>query len=131
MVKGATPFQKTNFRIFMTEIIYSYGTLRPGSDDTVLIDGSLYDLGWFPGIKLGEPGKVVCEKITVNDISQTDAYEGYNPRYPDESLYIRKPFKDGWIYEYNGRVNPIKLIQSGDWLDYTREKRGVNGGRFS
>lgn len=109
--------------------VYAYGTLRPGLGETVEIDGAIYDLGWFPGIKLNHPGKVVCERIEVHDISATDAYEGYNEKYPEESLYIRKRFLDGFIYEFNGPVNPVKKILSGDWLDYTQEKRGRNGHR--
>jgi len=112
----------------MPHYIYSYGTLRPGDTESILVDGSLYDLGWFPGIKLGGEGKVVCERIEAHDLDAVDRYEGYNPVYPDESLYIRRPYLDGFIYEFNGPVNPIKKIESGDWLDYTQTKRGRNAG---
>lgn len=114
----------------MSSVIYTYGTLRPGNTEKVLIPGELYDLGWFPGVKLGGRSLVACERVVVDDIEAVDRYEGYNPAYPDESLYIRRPYLDGFIYEFNGPVNPIKLIQSGDWLAYRREARGKNAGYF-
>lgn len=114
----------------MSNILYAYGTLRPGGPDIVKVQGSLYDLGWFPGIKLGGTGEVVCERITVEDWQAVDRYEGFREDDPENSLYLRVPYLDGFIYEFNREVNPIKLVQSGDWLDYTKKERGVNGGRF-
>lgn len=114
----------------VSDILCVYGTLRPGNPNTVKVKGSLYDLGWFPGIKLGGTGEVVCEQITVKDWQDVDRYEGFMPDNPEDSLYIRTPYDDGFIYEFNREVNPIKLIQSGDWLDYTQEKRGKYGGHF-
>lgn len=118
------------------QILYVYGTLRPGKEKTVTIPAALYDLGWFPGVKLGEPGEVVCEPIEVSDWAPVDRYEGFDENDYPNSLYIRRsllvPYGiDGWIYEYNQAVNPIKKIESGDWLDYTREGRGRYGGRFA
>lgn len=110
--------------------IYSYGTLRPGDGLTIKIPGSIYDLGWFPGFKFEGDGQVTCEKIEVEDLAAVDRYEGFNEAYPDESLFRRVPLLDGFIYVFNRSVNPIKKVESGDWLDYTREKRGINGGRF-
>lgn len=114
----------------MSDILYVYGTLRPGGQDTVTIEGQMFDLGWFPGVRLDLPGEVVCEKILIEDWRRTDAYEGYNEKYPEDSLYVRKPFLDGWIYEYNQEFNPVKRVLSGDWLDYTQQERGISGGRF-
>lgn len=128
---GATPRQRTNKGVYMSEFVYAYGTLRPGlNHHVVLVKGELYDLGWFPGIKLGGADDVVCERIEVQDLGHVDRYEGYYESDPGQSLYIRRPFLDGWIYEFNGKTNPIKRIMSGDWLDYRQEKRGQNGGRF-
>lgn len=110
--------------------LYTYGTLRPGDKETVTVKGRLYDLGWFPGIILGGDDDVVCEKIEVKDWAAVDRYEGYREDDKENSLYIRVPHEDGFIYEYNRPVNPVKLIQSGDWLDYTQEKRGRNAGNI-
>ena len=114
-----------------------YGTLRPGKSETVKVPGQLFDLGWFPGIKLGWPGEVVCEPIEIDDWGPVDRYEGYDPTDPGNSLYIRRQLvdiSDGlngfFIYEYNHDINPVKLIQTGDWLDYTAQERGKYGERF-
>lgn len=120
----------------MADILFTYGTLRPGNTEPEKVPGKLYDLGWFPGIILSPAdGKtnsfVLCERVEIEDIEAVDHYEGYNPNDPDGSLYIRRRYKDGWIYEFNGPVNPVKQIQSGDWLDYRQEERGVYGQRFT
>jgi gamma-glutamylcyclotransferase (GGCT)/AIG2-like uncharacterized protein YtfP len=117
----------------MRNILYCYGTLRPGKYDPVHIPGKLYDLGWYPGIKLGfGPETVICEPIPLTDVAQFDGYEGYDPLDPDRSLYIRQPLLvpygiDGWIYEYNRPVMEMNVIEGGDWLEHTKTKRGSHG----
>lgn len=115
----------------MAEIVYVYGTLRPGSTETVQIPGKLYDLGWFPGMiftPLTDPddNSVVCERLEVENLGNLDRYEGFSLEFPDSSFYIRRSMLDGWIYEFNQKVNPVKQIFSGDWLDYTQQERGTN-----
>lgn len=114
-------------------ILYTYGTLRPGNENNiVLLPGLLYDLGRFPGIKLNPDSNktVVAERITVNDWDRADAYEGYRPNDIPNSLFVRKPFLDGYVYEYNRPVYNLHwTIESGDWLEYTQEKRGINADR--
>lgn len=115
----------------MSKFLYTYGTLRPGKEGTVKVPGEMYDLGWFPGIKLGSNQReVVCEKIEVNDWDAVDRYEGYNENNPEGSLYIRRPFMDGFIYEYNREVDPLKRVESGDWLEHIKAKGGRYAGRF-
>jgi gamma-glutamylcyclotransferase (GGCT)/AIG2-like uncharacterized protein YtfP len=114
----------------VAEVVYVYGTLRPGEPGTVQIPGTPYDLGWFPGIILGGENFVTRERIEVEDLDAVDAYEGYNPKFTIESLYIRRPILDGWIYEYNQEFNPQRLVACGDWFIYTQQERGQNGGRF-
>jgi len=119
----------------MHNILYVYGTLRPGKNPTVEIEGQMFDLGWFPGVKLGWPGKIVCEPIEVTDWGPIDRYEGYMPSDPANSLYIRRPLLvpygiNGWIYEFNREVNPIKRVLSGDWLEYTGKDKGSHGEVF-
>lgn len=129
----------------MSEFLFVYGTLRPGGRETFGVPGKLYDLGWFPGIKLGGEGTVVCERVPVTDWAPVDRYEGYNPDDLEGSLYIRRPYLlltevgnfEGFIYEFNrditkgwrGGFTP-KLIESGDWLQYRQEERGSHGRRF-
>jgi gamma-glutamylcyclotransferase (GGCT)/AIG2-like uncharacterized protein YtfP len=117
----------------VSHILYVYGTLRPGKAETVEIPGKLYDLGWYPGARIAWDGKdceskITCERIEVADWGPVDAYEGYNPKFPDDSLYIRRPYLDGFIYEYNRELNEKRVVNSGDWLNYTQTERGRNHG---
>ena len=109
-------------------VLYVYGTLRPSTLDTVIIKGQLFDLGWFPGLKMDLDGEVVCNRIEVDDIEKIDRYEGYREDDHEGSLYIRRPFLDGYIYEFNRDVSPAARVLSGEWLEYTQEKRGRNAG---
>lgn len=118
-----------------THTILVYGTLRPFTNtEIVKVPGKLYDLGWYPGIVLGnhenpEEGErfVTCERITVTDerLAQLDAYEGYYPHNPEDSLYLRKKVGTNWIYVYNHSVEGHFLIESGDWEIHTKEKEAA------
>lgn len=111
-------------------VLYVYGTLRPGvPENCVKIPGVMCDLGWYPGVKLLSPKDgqfFVAERITVDDegVRNLDAYEGYNPSSPNNSLYLRVPYMDGEIYVYNSDMKSRKVVEGGDWLAYTKEKRG-------
>lgn len=115
--------------------LFVYGTLRPRASNYRLLDGRanhlgtvriparLYNLGWFPGIKLaslGDPDPAETVEGDVFEIvdpslpSDLDNYEGY----PD--LYDRQlvPTDDGgsaWVYVYNGRVSEDSRITTGVW----------------
>ena len=123
----------------MKHVVYVYGTLRPGTGPTIQIPGVMYDLGWFPGVILPgtkglddgtytEGSTFTAERIEVSDerLKGLDRYEGYDPGRPEISLYIRRPYLDGWVYEYNDTVHSRPVIESGDWLEYTKEKSGRN-----
>lgn len=116
-----------------THKIYVYGTLRPKRGTTVKVPGKLYELGWFPGAHLmpeaEETGPwIQCETIEVDDqqLARCDSYEGYYPENPDASLFVRQPYKDGFIYTFNGDISPDKLIESGDWLEHKPDSRTVS-----
>lgn len=127
----------------MTHTVLVYGTLRPfDNTDIVLVPGYLYDLGWYPGIQLSDntESRVVCERITVTEerLKELDVYEGYVEGYdPANSLYVRQKIRDdgapegqSWIYVYTyyGADNPFKgykLIESGDWQQYTKQEEHV------
>ena len=106
--------------------VFVYGTLRPNLGETVKVRGQLFSLGRFPGIKLGMDGVVTCEVITVDDdeLARLDRYEGYNPQNLQGSLYIRRRHEDGFIYNYNGSVRRMPLIESGDWFKYLENTNG-------
>lgn len=113
----------------MRHKILVYGTLRPGDTETVLVPGVLYDLGWYPGIRLLSPddGKfVTCEVREVSDegLEEFDTYEGYDADNPEGSLYLRVPFEDKHIYVYNQDFGSRPVVESGDWLQHRRERSG-------
>lgn len=111
-----------------------YGTLRPGEPERVIrVKAKMFDLGWFPGIRLGGNEEIIGEVIEVTDdsmLASLDRYEGYCEEDPQASLYIRRQVViDGqayWIYEYNDEPDESRLIESGNWLDFTNEERGLN-----
>lgn len=112
----------------MTHILYVYGTLRPGTGETFREKGTMYDIsGSFPGVVLGGDDEFTCERVEVRSLDAIDRYEGYYPDDPKNSLYIRRPFKDGFIYEFNREVRPEMLVQSGDWLVHTGKRQGRYG----
>lgn len=104
--------------------VYVYGTLMTGEGERASVPGLLYDLGWYPGIKLlkDEPDapQVRAEVRLVDDkqLERFDAYEGYYPDQESSSLYVRRPFRDGFIYEYNRTPKDEQRIESGDWQDH-------------
>ena len=109
----------------MSNILYTYGTLRPKRQEFPVyyfVKGVLYDLGRFPGIKLGGEDFVVCGKVTVKDWGPVDRYEGYDPDDHERSLYIRVPYLDGFIYEFNRPVDGYPVIPGGDWAKHHAEQ---------
>lgn len=133
-------------------LIAVYGTLRKGWGANALLDeceyigvdrlqGTLYDLGGFPGYKDdGSNGTVVCEVYEVpegaikvdNLLRSLDRYEGFRANEPNASLYIRKEVKTLRMelpvqtYIYNFKVNEhTPVIPSGDWANKERKPRLV------
>jgi len=128
--------------------LFVYGTLRQGERADLsrsaskfsveflgkdAINGKLYHLGAYPGLKLisgldpldfdtSKP-LVVGEVFYVKDesvCSLLDAYEGYNSENPSQGLYNRAQVasRNGrilWAYTYNPRVTDDQLIETGDW----------------
>ena len=115
--------------------VFVYGTLRckPGQTKNKLgmtstgqflfVQGSLYGLGWFPGVKLDDPGSVYCEVLSVSDqeLQRLDYYEGCYIDDPSVSLFTRRLINvdgtEGWIYEFNGSVHNKTRIITGDWFE--------------
>lgn len=117
---------------------FVYGTLRSGNGahrgfgldhrakflGTYQLEGSIYHLGGYPGVKLdGRPDGFVAELYETTDarlMEQLDSYEGYHEDNPDRSLYIRQTverpdFGSAYIYEYNQQVGGSPRLESGDW----------------
>lgn len=116
--------------------VFTYGTLRPPVANPLQVVGSMYNLGWYPGVRLdGHNSRTfIVEPIEVDDddLLRLDYYEGYDEDHPETSLYLRKEVltvdgTKGWIYEYNTPdLDPVRLIQSGDWFEWTGKPYGSN-----
>jgi gamma-glutamylcyclotransferase (GGCT)/AIG2-like uncharacterized protein YtfP len=128
----------------MKQVLFVYGTLaeHPPREiaDVVqrleligdgFIFGRLYDLGEYPGAVLGSCHDKIFGKVLrlPEDDAETllcrlDAYEGYDPKDPASSLFIRRrttisrPNHSpviGWVYEYRGSVKSRPLIKGGHY----------------
>jgi gamma-glutamylcyclotransferase (GGCT)/AIG2-like uncharacterized protein YtfP len=91
----------------------------------------MYDIGAFPGVKLGGASEFVAEVIEVDDdgLRRLDSYEGYREDDPDNSLYLRVQLPDGcWIYEFNEPLYNKPVVPSGDWLEHVGSTRGRAAG---
>jgi gamma-glutamylcyclotransferase (GGCT)/AIG2-like uncharacterized protein YtfP len=137
--------EKKRFYV-MTNLLAVYGSLRqkmgashllkdiPGveyeGEDTVT--GTLYDLGWFPGLKLNGNNKIIVEVYRVAPdhpiLAVLNTFEGYYPENPKNSLFIlRKTFlnsngKEAMCYEYNRDASGRPIVKSGDWASYVSER---------
>lgn len=113
-----------------------YGTLRKGhgahyflatspSAGVDKVRGKIFDNGAFPCFKdCEDDSEVTVEIYEVDDklLGQLDRYEGYTPDNPRDSLYVRRVVRTTGgklvsIYEYNGAVDMMTLIESGDYND--------------
>lgn len=131
--------------------IFVYGSLRRGflhpvfdyikNHFTFVADGTakgrLYDLGLNPAAVPDENGKLIGELFVANSeedfnwaISQLDDYEGLNPEADEVSLYRREQTTvtyhnttaTAWIYWFNGSVEGKSVIESGDVMEYFKNK---------
>jgi gamma-glutamylcyclotransferase (GGCT)/AIG2-like uncharacterized protein YtfP len=89
-----------------------------------LIEGQLFDLGSYPGLRRGT-GLVVGEIYALLDpeaLQVLDRFEGFEPTRPRDSLYLREfvsliepAATQAWIYFYNQVPDASQRIESGDW----------------
>jgi gamma-glutamylcyclotransferase (GGCT)/AIG2-like uncharacterized protein YtfP len=124
--------------------VFVYGTLKQGGEldrkdfakrrvsvKNAKIQGSLYNISWFPGIKLGGKNVVHGEvhEFKKEDmgfiIRSMDRIEGYDlERREEDNLYVRRivvaKTKDGeklkaYVYEFNNAPPEKRLVKSGVW----------------
>jgi gamma-glutamylcyclotransferase (GGCT)/AIG2-like uncharacterized protein YtfP len=113
----------------MEQLIFLYGTLRPGHAPPEIADavsrlrqigpgtirGRLYNLGAYPGVVLDDgAAEVPGQVFAVPDgetLTRMDAYEGYYPDNSAASLFLRVRVmvslaggasESCWVYIYNG-----------------------------
>jgi len=136
----------------MSKYLFVYGTLLPDEHPCEIADavrklrrvgkararGRLYDFGDYPGAVLDASAREtitglvyeIPEEPTL--LRKLDAYEGFDERHPESSLFLRKRrwvrLDDGrrqlaWVYEYNGDPSTGTHISHGDYRHRTRARR--------
>jgi gamma-glutamylcyclotransferase (GGCT)/AIG2-like uncharacterized protein YtfP len=125
--------------------LFVYGSLRrdvPGNRQDVFGDapdflgrgrvrGRLLDLGAYPGLvpAITRNEWVHGELYAITgwrSLARLDAYEDYDPRRPERSLFLRREVRvtldsgesnTAWAYFYAGPAARGRHIASGDYLD--------------
>lgn len=124
------------------DLLFVYGTLRRGESAGLeknmnmtfigsdRINGKMFSLGWYPGIKTETQSFNTDEPVVIGDVFQIrsenvvhhlDAYEGY----PDLYNRIETETEEGrtvWVYTYNHDVEKKPLIESGDWKQMNKTR---------
>ncbi|MGK7371095.1 MAG: gamma-glutamylcyclotransferase family protein [Candidatus Halalkalibacterium sp. M3_1C_030] len=130
--------------------LFTYGTLRKGEHNPMqeflsnsaqwigkaVFQGKLYYENGHPAAisSVNEEDKVLGDLFEFDAASdlleKLDHYEGYRPNDIPESLYIRKKREvvivesnklcKAWIYIYNQPVERANLIESGDYVQFSR-----------
>ena len=132
--------------------LFVYGSLRKGFRSPAYeyisrffryigegkVRGKLFDLGSYPaGIPVNDNHFIHGELYAANKenefswaIGQLDDYEGVTVE-PDEvqlyrreisEIYINNKVSHAWIYWYNGDISGRPVVESGDIIDYLKNK---------
>lgn len=140
----------TNARVYQ---LFVYGSLRSGFHSAAYeyisrfftftgeakVKGVLYDMGEYPAaVPTAEDKFIVGELYSITNeaefswaIGQLDDYEGVAAEDDEEKLYYRDladilindSITRAWMYWYNGDVSGRPQIESGDVLQYIRDKK--------
>jgi gamma-glutamylcyclotransferase (GGCT)/AIG2-like uncharacterized protein YtfP len=120
------------------DLLFVYGTLRQGevADLSIhagasyvgpdAINGDIYNLGWYPGVRLGSDNVVVGDVFKLGDASvirQIDQYEGYPSLYNRSEVETKGGLR-AWVYTINRECGENERITSGDWLNQTEVTNG-------
>jgi gamma-glutamylcyclotransferase (GGCT)/AIG2-like uncharacterized protein YtfP len=120
------------------ELIFVYGTLRRGGSNHFRMSGAdyvadgevagkIYRIDWYPGLILGDEGRVKGEVFSVDaaQLLELDAFEGLSAGEIEGSEYRRikaDVFRsDGrktaaWVWEWIGPFDESRWVTEGDWL---------------
>jgi gamma-glutamylcyclotransferase (GGCT)/AIG2-like uncharacterized protein YtfP len=128
----------------MADYLFAYGTLQPGLAPTKIarvaaklrpvgegfVRGMLYDLGGYPGAvaDTNAKGLIVGTVMELPEdeglLARLDKYEGFDPRAPETSEYIRERqvveltiggTVECWFYRYNRKARDSDRVESGAW----------------
>ncbi len=129
-----------------SDFLFVYGTLRRGSKHPMqqlltrhsrycgqaLFQGRLYDIGGYPGVIAAPEAQDLVHgdllQLTSPELlEQLDRYEEAGQDFPAPQEYVRQQTlvllaaggqRSCWIYLYNRPVARLRLIVSGDYLQY-------------
>ena len=123
-------------------LVFVYGSLRHGDKGAMSIrfpnaqfiaaakvNGSLYDLGAYPGMLLNESDSLVIGEVyEVDDelLQKLDDFEASSRyRRKQVDVYLGTERRKAWLYvpEYDAEYYSDRtLITSGDWIEYAKMK---------
>lgn len=123
-------------------LLFTYGTLRAAhansarngltpdklvATDVILPDFSVFNLGWFPGVRIEQGAKTIGDLwyVTDDDLPGLDRYEGVPHLYRREIVTI-KGYGEVFVYVYNNNSQQHRTIDSGDWLKHMELLRHAN-----
>jgi gamma-glutamylcyclotransferase (GGCT)/AIG2-like uncharacterized protein YtfP len=134
----------------MNNLLFVYGTLmQPGNEFAIYLNtncsflstgrtkGTLYDIGSYPGLIINSisasfvHGSIYKMNAPAVILKELDFYEGVGPDEEQPNLYTRKikiietdfgPH-EAWVYIYNLPVYGYKVIPSGDYAEYIKQKK--------
>ncbi|HVJ46525.1 MAG TPA: gamma-glutamylcyclotransferase family protein [Luteolibacter sp.] len=120
------------------ELVFVYGTLRRGGSNHFRMSGAdfvtagvvlgkIYRIDWYPGLVLGNEGRVKGEVFSVDaaQLLELDAFEGLSAGEVEGSEYRRVKAdiftEDGkmigaWVWEWLGPFDEARHLVEGDWL---------------
>jgi len=118
----------------MKKILISvYGSLRKGMGNDHLLstsnylgdfqtnpEFSLYDLGFYPGLKKDGNTSVTMEVYEVDEktAERVDRLEGYTPGGNNtfyDKIPIETPYGEASVYVYVNDIPQERIVESGDW----------------
>lgn len=124
-------------------LVFVYGTLRQGGVRAMpfifpdakfigngTLDGSLYDLGAYPGLILDESNSLVIGEVyeiddeILNKLDDIEASSSYGRKQVEVSHGNRRIIC--WVYAPDSKHYPHGiLITSGDWIEYAKTKTAM------
>jgi gamma-glutamylcyclotransferase (GGCT)/AIG2-like uncharacterized protein YtfP len=135
-----------------THNLFVYGSLRSGFKNPAydyltqyftyageaLVKGQFYDTGTHPvAISTNNEDMIVGELYTLNNaeefswaFEQLDDYEGVHVEAGEAPLYKRAIVQvyqedkiiDAWVYWFNGKIEGLPKIETGDLVQYLQQK---------
>ena len=108
----------------MSEYLFAYGTLRSGFGlvkvGTGSIQGTMYDLGEYPGAVPGE-GEIIGDLFrSPRTFADLDEYEGEEFDRKTVRVTTEAGVVEAWIYWYTGDVSGRSPIEDKDYLNYLK-----------